>query len=146
MVDDVDAAASSREPNATGSFASAGSGQTAGGLDTDFSEIGRNSAEAMLGASKIAARLAESLTRETTEYARKSFADGFAILRTLADARTPTDLARIQIQLARAAFDNAAAFSKRVDETMQTITVQAQADPAAAGSPTSARGDDTQMT
>lgn len=67
---------------------------------------------------KLAGRAVESLTREVTEYGRKSFEDAFAMARSFAEVRSPADLIRVQSQFARTAFDNALTFSNKVTETL----------------------------
>ena len=115
--------------NSTASGAASPSGSAGfpagdGGLAA-MTEMSRNNAEAMLQAAKPLGRVAETLARETSDYMRKSFDDGVAILRTLADARTPADLALIQFQLARAALDNAAAFSEQIGAAVRSLSTEA---------------------
>ena len=83
-----------------------------------MADLGARNMEAFVSSAKLAGRAVESLTREVTEYGRKSFEDAFAMARSFAEVRSPADLIRVQSQFARTAFDNAMAFSNNVSETL----------------------------
>ncbi len=98
-----------------------------------MADLGARNMEAFVVAAKLAGRTVESLTREVTEYGRKSFEDAFAMARSFAEVRSPADLIRVQTQFARTAFDNAMAFSNNVTETL-TKTAGEVAGPSAPSS------------
>ncbi len=81
-------------------------------------DLAARNTEAFVVSCKLAGRAVESLTREVTEYGRKSFEDAFAMARSFAEVRSPADLIRVQSQFAKAAFDNAMAFSSNVSDTL----------------------------
>ena len=83
-----------------------------------IADLGARNMEAFVVSCKIAGRAAESLTREATEYGRKTFEDAFAMARGLTEVRSPADLIRLQSRFARTAFDNAMAFSNNLTETL----------------------------
>ncbi|OWK30009.1 phasin family protein [Sphingomonas mucosissima] len=88
-------------------------------------ELGAHNMEAFVASAKVAGRAAESLTREVTEYQRKNFEDAFAMARSFAEVRSPADLLRVQSQFAKAAFENAMAFSNNVRGTLTRIAGEA---------------------
>lgn len=89
--------------------------KTAGAFpQTDFSALASSSATAMKGA--------EELTREASEYARKSLEDASAMIQNLAAARSPVDLLRLQSEFARSALENAVSYSTKVSETVIRLT------------------------
>lgn len=90
-----------------------------------MTDLGAHNMEAFVASAKVAGRAAESLTREVTEYQRKTFEDAFAMARSFAEVRSPADLLRVQSQFAKAAFENAMAFSKNVSGTLTRIAGEA---------------------
>ena len=77
--------------------------------------------EALAVSSKVAARVIDSMSREATDYARKSFDDAFAMVRSLTEVRSPHDLIRLQTDYARTAFENVTAFSNAMGEALTRI-------------------------
>ena len=98
-----------------------------------MADLGARNMEAFVVSAKLAGRAVESLSREVTEYGRKSYEDAFAMARSFAEVRSPADLIRVQSQFARTAFDNAMAFSRNVSETL-TKMVGEVATPSASSS------------
>lgn len=81
-------------------------------------DLSSRNMEAFAVSAKVAGRAVESLTQEVTEYGRKTFDNAFAMMRSFAEVRSPTDLLRVQGEFAKAAFDNAIAFSNNVSDRL----------------------------
>jgi hypothetical protein len=88
-------------------------------LAKPLAELGTRNMERAVNSCKLAGRAAESLAQEATAYGRKSCEDAFAMARSFAEVRSPTDLMRIQSQFAKAALDNAMAFSSNVSKRLE---------------------------
>ena len=109
-----------------------------------IADLGARNIESFVASAKLFGRAAESLTREVTEYGRKTFDDAFSMVRSLAEVRSPADLLRVQSQFAKAALDNAMVFSNSLSGTLTTMAGEV-ADPArpsssSAGTSTSNEG------
>lgn len=115
-------------PNDAASAASGGATERAAEFLKRGAEIARPMAdlsaknmEAFVGSAKLAGRTVEDLTRELSEYGRKTFDDAFAMARSFAEVKSPADLIRVQSQFAKAAFENAMAFSTHVSGTLTKV-------------------------
>ena len=100
-----------------------------GDITKPMADLGAQNMESFVVSAKVAGRAVESLTREVTEYGRKTLDDAFVMARSVAEVRSPADLLRVQSQFAKAAFDNAMAFSNNVGGTL-TILAGEVAGPA----------------
>ncbi len=92
-----------------------------------MADLGARNMEAFVVSYKLVGRAVESLTREFTEYGRKSFEDAFAMARSFAEVRSPAEMVRVQSQFARAAFENAMAFSTNGTETLTKLAEEVAA-------------------
>jgi phasin family protein len=86
-----------------------------------MADLSAKNMEAFVGSAKLAGRTVEDLTRELSEYGRKTFDDAFAMARSFAEVKSPADLIRVQSQFAKAAFENAMAFSTHVSGTLTKV-------------------------
>lgn len=64
-----------------------------------LADLGGQNMEAFVISAKLAGRTVESLTREVTEYGRKTFEDAFAMARSFAEVRSPADLTACRASL-----------------------------------------------
>jgi len=84
----------------------------------EASELTKGNVEALVASSKVAARGVETLGQEVADYSRRSFEEASAALKSLAEAKSPTDFFKLQGDYARAAFDSLIAESSKVSENM----------------------------
>lgn len=82
----------------------------------EFAELTRGNIEALVASSKVAAKNAEALSQEATEFGRRSFEEATAAFRSFAEVKSPTDLIRLQSEYARSAFDSLVAETSRMSE------------------------------
>ncbi len=87
-------------------------------LVEEMTDLTRGNVEAFVASSKVAAKAVETLSQEAADYSRKSFEEASGTLRSFVEAKSATDLFKLQGDFARAAFDNAVAESARLSETM----------------------------
>lgn len=99
----------------------------------ELSEIAKANVEALTEAGRIAASGAKSLGQDMLASGRDSFEQASASVKTLADAKSPTEFIQIQSELARASFDRAVsesskfaeAFVKLAGEAIQPLSTRA---------------------
>ena len=84
----------------------------------ELTEFGKGNVEAIVAASKIAARGVETIGQEVAEFGRKSFEEASATLRSFAEVKSPTDFFRLQGEFARSQFDSMIAESSKMSEAM----------------------------
>jgi phasin family protein len=84
----------------------------------ELTEFGKGNVEAIVAASKIAAKGVESIGQEVAEFGRKSFEEASATLRSFAEVKSPTDFFRLQSDFARSQFDSLIAESSKMSEAM----------------------------
>lgn len=84
----------------------------------EMADITRGNLEAVVASQKTAAKYVETLTQGAADYSRRSFEEASATLRSFAEAKSPTDIFRLQSDFARSAFDALIAESARVSETV----------------------------
>lgn len=85
-------------------------------LTEELSEFQKGNVEAFVESSKLAAKGAESLGQEAADYARKSFENSTAALKTFATAKSPSELFKLQSDYMKSSFDAAVAESSKVTE------------------------------
>ena len=84
----------------------------------EMTEFSKGNVEAIVAASKIAAKGVESIGQDVAEFGRKSFEDASATLRSFAEVKSPTDFFRLQGEFARSQFDSMIAESSKMSEAM----------------------------
>ena len=84
----------------------------------EMGEFGKGNVEAMVEASKIAARGMEQFGQSAAAYMRGSLDEVQAQARTLASAGSPTEFMKLQGDFARTAFDRMVAEASRNTEAM----------------------------
>jgi phasin family protein len=82
----------------------------------DANEFGKGNVEALVESSKIAAKGFETLGQDAAAYAKKSFEDSSAALKSFAGAKSPTDFFKLHSDFVRGAFDSAVAESAKSTE------------------------------
>ncbi|HEX8382117.1 MAG TPA: phasin family protein [Sphingomonas sp.] len=87
-------------------------------LVQDMSELNKGNVEALVESGRIAAKGMEAMGQHAADYARRSFEAGTAAFRQMTAVKSPTELMRVQAELARAAFDQMVAETSRTTETM----------------------------
>jgi len=84
----------------------------------ELAEFNKGNVEAMVESGRLAARGFEQLGRDAAETARRQFEATSAAVKTLAQAKSPTEFVRLQGEYARTAFDQAVADASRSTEVM----------------------------
>jgi phasin family protein len=85
-------------------------------LFEEANEFGKGNVEALVESSKIAAKGMETLGQDAAAFARKSFEDSSAALKSFAAAKSPTDFFKLHSDYVRGAFDAAVAESAKSTE------------------------------
>ena len=84
----------------------------------DANEFGKGNVEALVESSKIAAKGAETLGQDAAAFAKKSFEDATAAMKSFASVKSPTDFFKLQSDYVRGAFDAMVAESAKSTEAM----------------------------
>lgn len=82
----------------------------------EMADLGRGNMEAMLAASKAAARGVETLAHEGADYGRRSFEEASNALKSFAEVRSATDFFKLQSDYARAAFEGYVSETAKMSE------------------------------
>lgn len=86
-------------------------------------EFNKANVEAMVEATKIAAKGAQDLGKTNFEYAKTNFAEVQAAVKEVTAVKTPTDFVKLQGDLARKSFDTAVAQgSKNIEATVKLVS------------------------
>ncbi len=91
----------------------------------EFADISRGNVEAMVEASRLAAQGARSLGQDVIAKSREGVEETAEAIRSLAEAKSPTEFVQIQGELARASFDRMVAQSSRFTESMVKLAGEA---------------------
>jgi phasin family protein len=84
----------------------------------EMNEFNKGNIEAVVESSRVAAKVAEQLSREAAETARKNFEQATAALKSFASVKTPTEFFQLQSDYARSAFDQMIADTSKNSEAM----------------------------
>ena len=87
-------------------------------IGEEFTDLGKGNVEALVAASKIAAKGVETLTQDVAEFGRKSFEDASLALKSFAEVKSPTELFKLQSEFAKSAFEGFVAEGTKVSEAM----------------------------
>jgi phasin family protein len=87
-------------------------------LAGDMAELSKGNIEALVESGRIAAKGMEAMGQHAAELARRQFEGATAAFRQLAAVKSPTELLRVQGELARTAMDQMVAETSRSTETM----------------------------
>ncbi|WP_185829309.1 phasin family protein [Sphingomonas ginkgonis] len=84
----------------------------------DLAELTRGNVEAMMSSAKIAATGAQTLGRSMFERGKASVEEAGEVVKSLAEAKSPTEFFQLQSDLARTSFDKMVAETSRLTEEM----------------------------
>lgn len=84
----------------------------------DMADLARGNVEAMVSSAKIAATGAQTLGKSLFERGRESVEQAGEVVKSLSEAKSPTDFFQLQSELARTSFDRIVAETSRLTEEM----------------------------
>ncbi len=87
-------------------------------LFEEANEFGKGNIEALVEASKVAARGMEAIGQEAAAFAKKSFEEATAAAKTMSSIKSPTELMKLQSDYVRSAFDAMVQQTSRNTEAM----------------------------
>ncbi|WP_231639430.1 phasin family protein [Sphingomonas profundi] len=85
-------------------------------LGEEMTELTKGNVEALVASGKVAAKGAETMAQEAAEYGKKSFESATAMFKSLASAKSPTELFQLQSEFAKSSFDSAVAEASKLSE------------------------------
>lgn len=91
----------------------------------ELAELAKANVEALAESSRIAAKGAKSLGQEMLESGREGFEQASGAMKTLADAKSPTEFMQLQTELVRTGFDRAVAESSKFAEAFVKLAGEA---------------------
>ncbi len=83
----------------------------------ELADLARANVEAVVEAGRVAAEGARSISQEAVSSGREGFEQAADAIRSLAEAKSPTEYLQLQSEFARASFDRAVAESSRLTES-----------------------------
>ena len=96
-----------------------------GKLGQEAAELARANLEAMAASARIAAQNAGTLTQDIAAASRKSFEDASGAMKGFAEAKSPTELLRLQGEFAKTYFETMMAEGARMSETFVKLAGEA---------------------
>ncbi len=87
----------------------------------EMNDMAKGNVEALVEASRIAAKGLETLGQEMAEYGRKSFESATAAAKTLATVKSPTEFMKLQSDFVRQSFDSFVAEASKTTEMMMKL-------------------------
>lgn len=94
-------------------------------LAQEAAELAKGNLEAMLASSRIAAQNAGTFGQEAAELGRKSFEGASEAMKSFAEAKSPTELLRLQSEFAKTYLETMFAEGARMSETMVKLAGEA---------------------
>ena len=91
----------------------------------ELSGLARANVEAVVEAGRVAAEGARSIGQDAVAKSRDSFEQAADAIRSLAEAKSPTEYLQLQGEIARASFDRAVAESSKLAESMVKLAGEA---------------------
>lgn len=91
----------------------------------EWTEVAKANVEAMVEAGKIAAKGARTIGQDVLASGRDGIEQASDAVKTLAEAKSPTEFFQIQSELARASFDRMVAESSKLTERMVKLAGEA---------------------
>ena len=91
----------------------------------ELADLTRANVEAVVEAGRVAAEGARSIGQEAVSSSRDGFEQAADAIRTLAEAKSPTEYLQLQGDFARASFDRAVAESSRLTESLVKLAGEA---------------------
>lgn len=84
----------------------------------DMTDLTKGNIEAVVVASRAAAKNTETLTQTAADFSRRSFEEATKALKTMSAAKTPTEFFNLQNDFAKAQFDKMISESSKMSELM----------------------------
>ncbi len=91
----------------------------------ELADLARANVEAVVEASRVATEGARAIGQEAVNSSRDGFEQAADAIRSLAEAKSPTEYLQLQGELARASFDRAVAESSRLTESLVKLAGEA---------------------
>lgn len=91
----------------------------------ELADLARANVEAVVEAGRVAAEGARSISQEAVSSGREGFEQAADAIRSLAEAKSPTEYLQLQGEFARASFDRAVAESSRLTESLVKLAGEA---------------------
>ena len=91
----------------------------------ELAELAKANVEALAESSRIAAKGAKTLGQDILESGREGFEQASGAMKTLADAKSPTEFMQLQTELVRTGFDRAVAESSKFAEAFVKLAGEA---------------------
>jgi phasin family protein len=91
----------------------------------ELADLARANVEAVVEAGRVASEGARSIGQEAVSSSRSSFEQAADAIRSLAEAKSPTEYLQLQGDFARASFDRAVAESSRLTESLVKLAGEA---------------------
>jgi phasin family protein len=91
----------------------------------ELADLTRANVEAVVEAGRVAAEGARSIGQEAVSSGRDSFEHAADAIRSLAEAKSPTEYLQLQSDFARASFDRVVAESSRLTESLVKLAGEA---------------------
>jgi phasin family protein len=91
----------------------------------ELADLARANVEAVVEASRVAAQGAKSIGQDAVSSGREGFEQAADAIRSLAEAKSPTEYLQLQGDFARASFDRAVAESSRLAESLVKLAGEA---------------------
>jgi phasin family protein len=91
----------------------------------ELADLARANVEAVVEASRVAAEGARSIGQDAVSSSRDGFEQAADAIRSLAEAKSPTEYLQLQGDFARASFDRAVAESSRLTESLVKLAGEA---------------------
>lgn len=91
----------------------------------ELADLARANVEAVVEAGRVAAEGARSIGQEAVSSGREGFEQAADAIRSLAEAKSPTEYLQLQGDFARASFDRAVAESSRLTESLVKLAGEA---------------------
>lgn len=94
-------------------------------LGDELIDINKGNVEALVESARVAGGGAETLTRIAADYSKQTFDTATAALRGFASAKSPSELFRVQSDLARTAMESTFAAASRFSEAWMNLAGEA---------------------
>ena len=91
----------------------------------ELADLARANVEAVVEAGRVAAEGARSISQDAVSTSRNGFEQAADAIRSLAEAKSPTEYLQLQGEFARASFDRAVAESSRLTESFVKLAGEA---------------------
>jgi phasin family protein len=91
----------------------------------ELADLARANVEAVVEAGRVAAEGARSISQDAVSTSRNGFEQAADAIRSLAEAKSPTEYLQLQGEFARASFDRAVAESSRLTESLVKLAGEA---------------------